>query len=195
MNDRGLCLSVFRRTLVILTLCGSVAAPVAARGAPGQYLGPMDVVASPDGAVLYVRQLDAQRIDVVDVATQTVTRSIACPGAPTGLAVAADGSRLYVTSGGPQGVVSVLEAQSCGAPVICSNTSSLPEAAGGGALLVDPLDVGAMAEAMRRVAADEALRRALVAGGYDNLARFRWGETAVSVLSTLEAAAQSSASV
>jgi YVTN family beta-propeller protein len=72
----------------------------------------MDVVASPDGAVLYVRQLDAQRIDVVDVATQTVTRSIACPGAPTGLAVAADGSRLYVTSGGPQGVVSVLEAQS-----------------------------------------------------------------------------------
>jgi glycosyltransferase involved in cell wall biosynthesis len=89
----------------------------------------------------------------------------------------------------------VLEAQSCGAPVICSNTSSLPEAAGGGALLVDPLDVGAMAEAMRRVAADEALRRALVAGGYDNLARFRWGETAVSVLSTLEAAAQSSASV
>ncbi|MCB0130494.1 MAG: glycosyltransferase family 4 protein, partial [Caldilineaceae bacterium] len=34
----------------------------------------------------------------------------------------------------------VLEAMACGVPVICSNTSSLPEAAGNAALLVDPLD-------------------------------------------------------
>ena len=40
----------------------------------------------------------------------------------------------------------VLEAMHCGTPVICSNTSSLPELAGDAALLVDPLDVDAMAE-------------------------------------------------
>jgi glycosyltransferase involved in cell wall biosynthesis len=38
-----------------------------------------------------------------------------------------------------------------GAPVVCSNTSSLPEVAGDAALLVDPLDTDALADALRRV--------------------------------------------
>ena len=39
-----------------------------------------------------------------------------------------------------------LEAQACAIPVMCANTSSLPEVAGEGALLVDPLDTAGMAE-------------------------------------------------
>jgi glycosyltransferase involved in cell wall biosynthesis len=79
----------------------------------------------------------------------------------------------------------VLEAQACGTPVICSNTSSLPEAAGDGALLVDPLDRGALAEAMRRVVADAALRADLIARGRVNLLRFDWAAAAGAVLETL----------
>ncbi|RLC81315.1 MAG: glycosyltransferase family 1 protein, partial [Chloroflexi bacterium] len=48
----------------------------------------------------------------------------------------------------------VLEAQACGCTVIASNTSSLPEAAGDGALLVNPTDTAAIGAAMQRVASD-----------------------------------------
>ena len=83
----------------------------------------------------------------------------------------------------------VLEAGACGAPVLCANTSSLPEVAGAAALLVDPLDTAALAEAMRRLTADELLREYLVARGYANLRRFQWPETAAKTLAILEAAA------
>ena len=56
----------------------------------------------------------------------------------------------------------VLEAQGCGVPVMTSNNSSLPEVAGDAALLVDPHDVDAIADAMYRLATDEALRRELI---------------------------------
>ena len=42
----------------------------------------------------------------------------------------------------------MLEAMQCGAPVICSNSSSLPEVAGDAAILVDPKDEVALAEAI-----------------------------------------------
>ncbi len=51
----------------------------------------------------------------------------------------------------------ILEAMSYGLPVITSNCSSMPEVAGDAALLVDPLDVAAIGEAMRRLAQDDAL--------------------------------------
>ncbi|HRO23371.1 MAG TPA: glycosyltransferase family 1 protein [Promineifilum sp.] len=81
----------------------------------------------------------------------------------------------------------VLEAQACGAPVICANTSSLPEVAGQGAMLVDPLDTTALAEAMRRVAGDSDLQHKLITAGYANLARFSWPDAATRVLDVLEA--------
>jgi len=83
----------------------------------------------------------------------------------------------------------VLEAQACGTPVVCANTSSLPEVAGEGALLVDPLQVEAIAEAIRQVVTDEDLRADLVRAGYANLSRFTWLETATRVLTILEAIA------
>ena len=83
----------------------------------------------------------------------------------------------------------VLEAQACGTPVICANTSSLPEVAGEGALLVDPLDTAALAEAMRQVIGDSNLQHNLIAAGYTNLARFSWPVAAAHVLNILEQAA------
>jgi glycosyltransferase involved in cell wall biosynthesis len=84
----------------------------------------------------------------------------------------------------------VAEAMRCGTPVICSNTSSLPEIAGDAALLVDPLDADAIAEAIRRVAGDSDLRASLSARGKARAARFTWEDAAHRTLTTLEEAAR-----
>jgi glycosyltransferase involved in cell wall biosynthesis len=84
----------------------------------------------------------------------------------------------------------VLEAMVCGTPVICSNTSSLPEVAGDAALLVDPLDVDALAAAIDRVTTDAGLRGALVGRGHVQAARFTWTACARTVLGVLEQAGQ-----
>lgn len=83
----------------------------------------------------------------------------------------------------------VLEAMRCGTPVITSNTSSLPEVAGDAALLVDPRDVQAIAAAIDRVVADEALRASLVERGFQQAATFTWERAAQQTLRVLERAA------
>lgn len=75
-----------------------------------------------------------------------------------------------------------LEAMSCGAPVICSNTSSLPEVVGEAALLVDPLDVHAIAAALARVLDDPALRAELRARSLRQAWLFSWDNTAAATL-------------
>ncbi|MCS7179243.1 MAG: glycosyltransferase family 1 protein [Anaerolineae bacterium] len=80
----------------------------------------------------------------------------------------------------------VLEAQACGCPVICSSTSSLPEVAGDGALLVPPDDVAALADAMARLEADPDLRRELIERGLANLRRFSWERCARTVLQVMD---------
>jgi glycosyltransferase involved in cell wall biosynthesis len=82
--------------------------------------------------------------------------------------------------------IPVLEAQACGVPVMTSNNSSLPEVAGDAALLVDPNDVDAIADAMLRLATDEALRAELVERGYQNVKRFSWEKCARETLEVLE---------
>ena len=56
-----------------------------------------------------------------------------------------------------------LEAMACGTPVVTSNVSSLPEVAGGAALLVDPYDADAIADGICRAVTDETLRADLIA--------------------------------
>ena len=72
----------------------------------------------------------------------------------------------------------VLEAMACGVPVVCSNGSSLPEVAGDAALLVDPLDTGALAEALARALEDTGLRQEMIARGLAQAARFTWERAA-----------------
>jgi len=72
----------------------------------------------------------------------------------------------------------VLEAMARGVPVACSNTSSLPEVAGEAALLFDPHNEAAIAEALRRLLDDSALREQLRARGLARVAEFTWDRTA-----------------
>ena len=72
----------------------------------------------------------------------------------------------------------VLEAQACGTPVLTSNTSSLPEAAGDGALMVDPYDVEELAAGLDRLLTDEPLRHELRERGLAHARQFSWSHTA-----------------
>jgi alpha-1,3-rhamnosyl/mannosyltransferase len=72
----------------------------------------------------------------------------------------------------------VLEAMAAGAPVITSNISSLPEIAGGAALLVDPHSPGEIAGAVRQVLLSPGLAGRLRACGRKRAAQFQWGECA-----------------
>jgi alpha-1,3-rhamnosyl/mannosyltransferase len=72
----------------------------------------------------------------------------------------------------------VLEAMACGAPVACSNTSSLPEVGGDKVLYFDPADVEAIAETLRQALADADLRTELRERGLVRAAQFSWERTA-----------------
>ncbi|MFQ6100186.1 MAG: glycosyltransferase family 4 protein [Anaerolineae bacterium] len=72
----------------------------------------------------------------------------------------------------------VLEAQACGTPVLTSNVSSLPEAAGDAAVMIDPYDVEALAAGLSRLLEDEALRRELREHGLAHASQFTWSHTA-----------------
>jgi glycosyltransferase involved in cell wall biosynthesis len=67
-----------------------------------------------------------------------------------------------------------IEAMACGAPVITSNVSSLPEVVGDAALQVDPHDTDELAEALTRLIRDEGLREELRQKGYQRVQQFRW---------------------
>jgi glycosyltransferase involved in cell wall biosynthesis len=72
----------------------------------------------------------------------------------------------------------LLEAMICGAPVVCSNLSSLPEVAGDAGLLVDPNSAPAIAEALLRVLSDADLAEHLRQRGFTRSAQFSWETTA-----------------
>lgn len=71
-----------------------------------------------------------------------------------------------------------LEAQATETPLVCANSSSLPEVAGEGALYFDPRQVSEIARAMELGLRDEAVRRALVEHGRENVKRFSWERAA-----------------
>ena len=75
-----------------------------------------------------------------------------------------------------------LEAMACGAPVIASNTSSLPEVVGQAGLMVNPTDVDDMAAAITGLLTDADLRQKLSQAGQEQARRFRWEDMAVKLL-------------
>ena len=66
----------------------------------------------------------------------------------------------------------IAEAQAVGRVVVTSNVSSMPEVAGDGACLVDPLDVGAIRAGIRKVIDDDGYRESLIRRGFENVKRF-----------------------
>lgn len=76
------------------------------------------------------------------------------------------------------GGLPVLEAMKCGAPVIASNTSSVPEIVGRTDILFDPNDLDDMAGLMTRVLANEDYRNEIACYGLERSTSFSW-ETVV----------------
>lgn len=76
----------------------------------------------------------------------------------------------------------VLEAMTCGTPVIASDRTSLPEVVGEGGILVDPEDVEEIAKAMKALLSDNDLRAELEQRALAQAARFSWEKTAQKTL-------------
>jgi glycosyltransferase involved in cell wall biosynthesis len=75
-----------------------------------------------------------------------------------------------------------LEAMACGAPVITSNVSSLPEVASDAALLVNPHNIDEISQAITRLLEDEQLRVDLQKKGYQRAEQYTWDKSAQKML-------------
>lgn len=82
----------------------------------------------------------------------------------------------------------VLEALACGAPLVTSNASSLPELLGDAGFAVDPDDVKGLAGAVLSCLVDEALAAELRRRGPQQAARFSWAQTARETLAAYDTA-------
>src|SRR5205085_2690229 len=82
----------------------------------------------------------------------------------------------------------VLEAMACGAPVVASATTSIPEVTGDAALLCDPRDADELAAALRRVLDEGGLAARMREDGLAQAARFSWDATAAGLSAALASA-------
>jgi glycosyltransferase involved in cell wall biosynthesis len=75
-----------------------------------------------------------------------------------------------------------LEAMACGTPVITSNVSSLPEIVEGAGIMINPLDIDELAQAIENLLDDSALQRELSQKGIERAKTFNWRATAEKLL-------------
>jgi glycosyltransferase involved in cell wall biosynthesis len=76
----------------------------------------------------------------------------------------------------------------CGAPVVASNTTSIPELVGDAGLLCDPRSPEQFADALTRVLTDAGLAGRLRRDGPERAARFTWDQTGRALAAVLEEA-------
>lgn len=88
------------------------------------------------------------------------------------VALLSDASALAYPSVAEGFGIPILEAMACGVPVVAGDAGSIPEVAGDAAVLVDPLNVDAIAHALGRVLGDSELRAHLIVRGSENVTRF-----------------------
>ncbi|MBF0338931.1 MAG: glycosyltransferase family 4 protein [Nitrospirae bacterium] len=79
----------------------------------------------------------------------------------------------------------IIEAMACGVPVVTSNVSSIPEIAGGCALLVNPMEVDDIAAAIEEILSDSAVRQSLTTRALQHVRKFTWQKCATETLTTL----------
>lgn len=84
----------------------------------------------------------------------------------------------------------IWEAMACGAPVVCSNTSCLPDCAGDAALLVSPDDPEGLSELLEAVCSDPALAADLRRKGTERALSFQWSHSAQRLLDLYRQLAQ-----
>ncbi|MBT3207893.1 MAG: glycosyltransferase family 4 protein [Bacteroidetes bacterium] len=82
--------------------------------------------------------------------------------------------------------IPMLEAMRCGVPVITSNTSSMPEVSGDGALFVDPYKPAEITEAIFKIQGDNEFRDILIEKGLKRSEKFSWKNMAIDVLKLYE---------
>jgi len=79
-----------------------------------------------------------------------------------------------------------LEAMACGAPVIGSNVSSIPEVIARADALFDPFDEGSIRDRLTQVLSDEGYRQSLIRHGLVNARRYSWDASARSAIGAFE---------
>lgn len=72
----------------------------------------------------------------------------------------------------------VLEAMTCGVPVITSNTSSLPEVIGDAGITIDPMDIKSLSKSMHKVLTDKNTRDLMISKGLERAKLFTWENAA-----------------
>lgn len=72
----------------------------------------------------------------------------------------------------------VLEAMACGAPVITSNVSSLPEVGGDAAMYVTPKQPEELAASIEKMVSSESIRQDYIERGFEQCKKFSWNKTA-----------------
>lgn len=86
--------------------------------------------------------------------------------------------------------IPIVESMSAGVPVICSNTTSIPEVGGNAVIYADPMKIDQITDAMTKLANDKDLRKDLIEKGFEQKNKFSWDETAhllwLSVKKTLQ---------
>ena len=76
----------------------------------------------------------------------------------------------------------IQEGMACGVPVVTSNNSSMPEVAGGAAVLVDPYDIESIADGILRALTNAPLRADMIQKGYVRAKQLSWTATAEGAL-------------
>lgn len=84
----------------------------------------------------------------------------------------------------------IVEAMACGVPVITSNCTSMPEVAGDAALLVNPTQVSAIADAMLKITSDKHCYEQLKANTQKQAAQFNWDTSALQLWQSIERVAK-----
>jgi len=84
----------------------------------------------------------------------------------------------------------VIEAMHAGIPVICSNTTSLPEVGGDGVVYASPDDIPQIASAMKEITVNRKLREELVLKGNEQKSKFSWDKTSSLLWDSIERALQ-----
>lgn len=84
----------------------------------------------------------------------------------------------------------IVEAMACGVPVIVPNAESGVEVAAGAAMIVDPLDEGRLAGAMKELVENRSLRQGLIRKGLERVQKLSWGKTASAIMAAIESAAR-----
>jgi glycosyltransferase involved in cell wall biosynthesis len=105
------------------------------------------------------------------------------------LAILYSAARVYACPSLYEGFgFTVLEAMACGAPVVCSPETSLPEVAGDAAIYANARNPQEFAHALNRVFSSNDLRAELLARGYKNCQRFSWTRAAAQTIDLYEQA-------